>query len=286
MGDGRWYKTVNAMSVKARSEETAEVAEGAESRRGRELWGLNAQCLKEPGPNGEDRESGRERNRRGASRVVSGVDDGATISMTMTRMCDIAASDPVQERVGAPSVSVTDERELIERARGDRRAFAPLYLAHYPAIVSHIHRRIGDAHAAQDIAAETFIRAMNGIGRFQQRGLAFRHWLLRIASNEINRHLHRVSRRRMHERGAAKPHGDAANVRESEGVERAERVQAALLALTTDHQTVIALHYFEGLSVEEVARVLGCRAGTVKSRLGRARAALAGVLGDGSEGLS
>ncbi len=205
--------------------------------------------------------------------------------MPITRMIDAPGSEPAPARLDTPDdgVSVGDEAALVERARQDRRAFAPLYLSHYPAIVAHIHRRVGDSHASQDIAAETFIRAMNGIGRYQQRGLSFRHWLLRIALNEINRHLHRASRRRSHERGSAMEKGDRESPHAAVVSERVDRIQCALLTLSTDHQTVIALHYFESLSVEDLARVLGCRPGTVKSRLSRARERLAVALADYSE---
>lgn len=201
----------------------------------------------------------------------------------------VAGTPPAARSTPPPAFSAAespidlDEPALIERARSDRRAFAPLYLAHYPSIVAHIHRRIGDAHLAQDIAAETFIRAMNGLARYQPRGLSFRHWLLRIATNETNRSLHRTRRRRIHEQTAART--DSSSPIAQAPAEAAEHVQSALLQLSTDHQTVIALHYFESLSVDDMARVLGCRVGTVKSRLSRARAALAGILGDGTEGM-
>lgn len=196
-----------------------------------------------------------------------------------------AAQEQLVSTPALPSDSFSphDERALIARAKADRRAFAPLYLAHYPSIVAHIHRRTGDAHSAQDIAAETFIRAMNGISRYQPRGLSFRHWLLRIATNETNRCLHRAGRRRAHERAAARSSPSSSNALSTS--EAAEHVQSALLKLSTDHQAAIALHYFESLSVDEMARILGCRAGTVKSRLGRARAALAEILRNPTEGM-
>ncbi len=202
--------------------------------------------------------------------------------MPLTRMNEVADSLSEPSSPRAEAVSDQDERDLIARARADRRAFAPLYLAHYPSIVAHIHRRTGNAHASQDIAAETFIRAMNGLARYQPRGLSFRHWLLRIATNETNRFLHRAARRRVHEHAAA--HADAATRASPPESEAAEYVQSVLLKLSTDHQTVIALHYFESLSVDDMARVLGCRVGTVKSRLSRARAALAELLGSETEG--
>lgn len=221
-------------------------------------------------------------NHHAAGRVHTCVDDGATISMPLTRMNEVRESSHERPGPQADAVCDEDERGLIARARSDRRAFAPLYLAHYPSILAHIHRRTGDAHAAQDIAAETFIRAMNGLARYQPRGLSFRHWLLRIATNETNRFLHRAARRRVHEHAAGRT--DAATRASPPASEAAEHVQSALLKLSTDHQTVIALHYFESLSVDDMARVLGCRVGTVKSRLSRARAALAELLGSETEG--
>jgi RNA polymerase sigma-70 factor (ECF subfamily) len=220
--------------------------------------------------------------------VDKGVSDGAAISIrigtgdfdsktpTAERPAEIAGSER-----GPATPTALDESLLVERAKSDRRAFAPLYLAHYGAILAHIFRRVGDAHASQDIAAETFIRAMNGIGRFQQRGLSFGHWLLRIATNEVNRHLERERRRRGRERIAAR-HTDGGS--ECARNETAEHVSQALKSLSVEHQAVLALHYFEGLGVEEMALVLGTKAGTVKSRLSRARSEMARVLGDGEKG--
>lgn len=220
--------------------------------------------------------------------VDMGVSDGAAISVRIgageldsrtpaaERPVDVAGSEGA-----AASPSTLEESLLIERARRDRRAFAPLYLAHYGAILGHIFRRVGDTHASQDIAAETFIRAMNRIGTYKDRGLSFRHWLLRIATNEVNRHLERERRRRGREQAVAR---DTGSVSEHADRETAEHVSRALKSLSVEHQAVLALHYFEGLCVEEMSRVLGTRAGTVKSRLSRARAEMGRVLEEGATG--
>lgn len=228
----------------------------------------------------------------GNPRCIGGVDmsvsDGAAISVRAS-LGDLDSKTPTAERPAEipkgeralASPTALEESLLIERARSDRRAFAPLYLAHYGAILGHIFRRVGDTHASQDIAAETFIRAMNRIGTYKDRGLPFRHWLLRIATNEVNRHLERERRRRGRERAVAR---DAGSVSGHADRETAEHVSRALKSLSVEHQTVLALHYFEGLCVEEMSRVLGTRAGTVKSRLSRARAEMGRVLEDGAKG--
>lgn len=215
-----------------------------------------------------------------------GVSDGMAISMRIGAS-DVDSKTPTAESPAqiAPaenalaSPTPLEESLLIERARTDRRAFAPLYLAHYAPILAHIFRRIGDPHASQDIAAETFIRAMNNISKYRDQGLSFRHWLLRIATNETNRNLLRDRRRRHRERSVAwnkrlpSEHADQ---------ETAEDIGLALKSLSVEHQAVLALHYFEGLDVEQIARVLGTKPGTVKSRMSRARAAMARMLEAGT----
>lgn len=162
------------------------------------------------------------------------------------------------------------ERQLIARAKAEPGAFAAIYRAHYPGVVRYLYRRVGDEHAAEDLAAETFVKAMRSIGRYESRGLPLRSWLLRIATNEAHRSARRAGRRE-----AIDADGLAQlPARPGRDEERARVVMAALLALPARWQDVLALHHLEGLAVEQVAAVLRCRPGTVKSRLSRARGAL------------
>jgi RNA polymerase sigma-70 factor (ECF subfamily) len=154
-------------------------------------------------------------------------------------------------------------------ARRDPGAFSPLYRRHYPMIVGYLYRRLGDAHVAEDLAADTFIAALNAIGRYRPTGAPFRAWLLRIATNLANNHVRQAARRRarlscIEQWKRDRPAAD----------DEAEAARAALAALTPDHQAVLCLHHVEGLRVEEIAVILGCRVGTVKSRLSRAREAM------------
>ena len=79
------------------------------------------------------------------------------------------------------------EREAVARAQRDPRAFAALYRAHYDAIGGYLYRRTGDAHATEDLLSEVFLKALQSLSRYRSRGVPFRFWLLRIATNAANR---------------------------------------------------------------------------------------------------
>ncbi len=168
-----------------------------------------------------------------------------------------------------------DERDLVRRARQDRDAFGELYRRHATAIGSYIYRRTGDRHVTDDLVSEVFLAAFASIGRFRDRGKPVRHWLLRIATNAVNRWARRRRRRPAPEPLAAEPADTTMAEKSARAAgERRDLVQEALLCLSERYQAVLSLHYLEGLPVRDVAGILGVREGTIKSRLSRAREAL------------
>ncbi len=165
-----------------------------------------------------------------------------------------------------------EERDLVERARCDRAAFTQLYRRYYDDVTTYVYRRLGDVHATEDVVAEVFLAVMQSLRRYQYRGIPLKAWLYRIATNSVNRWLRRNRRYVLGHPATAQDGGEAVlDPREREDTASARE---AMLALSPKHQTVLSLHYFEGLSVEEVASVVGCRVGTVKSRLSRGRESL------------
>lgn len=165
------------------------------------------------------------------------------------------------------------EADLVEKAKHDREAFAQLYRRYYPTMAAYLLRRTGDVHAAQDLVSDVFLTVMRDLPRYRQRGVPFRYWVYRIATNAANRWAKtrkRYARAHLGDQDIVDPTSEL-DLGESVDLQRAIR---ALLDLPGKHQAVLALYHIENLSVQQISLVLGCRPGTVKSRLSRARDAL------------
>ncbi len=180
----------------------------------------------------------------------------------------------------SPDAWADDDREAVERAKSDRDAFALLYRRHYHMLATHVYRRIGDVHASEDIVSEVFMTALRMLPRFRYRGVPVRFWLLRIATNTVNRWARRQRRRwwrSMPTEALDRPDPRVSSAVSPVDVEHAQR---ALRSIAPRYQAVLSLHYLDGLPIKDIAVVLGCREGTVKSRLARAREALRAELSE------
>lgn len=162
------------------------------------------------------------------------------------------------------------EQQLVEAARDDARVIAYLYRLHYASIYGYVFRRIGNTHDTNDIVADVFVSMVRSIHQFRWTGAPFRCWLLRIATNQINRRI-RSQRWSKFWHPIDEAEHTAVNDTQNKQDDRIEQIREAVKSLPINYQNVIALHYFEELSVEMIAQVIGCRVGTVKSRLSRGR---------------
>lgn len=161
-----------------------------------------------------------------------------------------------------------EEARLVERAKVDREARGELYRKHYPAIYRFVHRRIGNSHDADEIVSEVFLAMVKNLHQFQYRGAPFRAWLYRLAITQVSRWARR------NRRVAAQQLADMSKQEErnnEDSRQAAEFVEAVLSTLPDRFQAVLSLHYLAEMSVTEIAQVLDCRPGTVKSRLSRGR---------------
>jgi RNA polymerase sigma-70 factor, ECF subfamily len=193
-------------------------------------------------------------------------------------------SDPALSHPSSPDSS---DRQLVERAvAGDQRAFELLVIKYQRRIERLIGRMVRDVDLVEDIAQETFLRAWRALHQF--RGDAqFYTWLYRIAVNTAKKALMDLKRNPTVRGNAA----DSAEEDETfqrgneliseetpESVfaakEIAEAVNAAMEALPEDLRQAVALREIEGLSYEEIADLMGCPIGTVRSRIFRAREAI------------
>ncbi len=164
-----------------------------------------------------------------------------------------------------------DERQLIERARHDSTALSQLYRQHYAAIHKYVLHRVGDQHDADEITAEVFLNMVRSLSRFRWQGVPFRAWLYRIATNQVNRWATRRRRRGAIEQLTEQLLAKSTTETLQDDHWDAELVQLALISLSPRFQAVLSLFYLEEMPIAEIAEVLGCRPGTVKSRLSRGR---------------
>jgi RNA polymerase sigma-70 factor (ECF subfamily) len=166
------------------------------------------------------------------------------------------------------------EAALVDRARrGDPAAYEALVRAHQDIAFRTARLFAGSAADAEEAAQEAFVKAWRALPRFRA-GAPFRPWLLAIVGNEARNRRRAAGRRAgLALRAAAeRSSGDAAPSPEAALLAGGARDEllAALATLDERDRAVIACRYVLELGEQETAEVLGCRRGTVKSRLSRA----------------
>jgi RNA polymerase sigma factor (sigma-70 family) len=177
------------------------------------------------------------------------------------------------------------ESGLVERARrGDVRAYEELVRRYQDVAFRLAYTILGSAEEAEDAAQEGFVRAYHALDRFR-RGAPLRPWLLTIVANVARSRRATTARRStLTLQAAATTSDDSAQSPEAVALiaEQRRELLGAVHALRDDDQRVIAYRYFLDLSEAEMAAVLGCARGTVKSRLSRALGRLRQQLAPGA----
>nr|WP_277990200.1 RNA polymerase sigma factor RpoE [Pandoraea sp. LA3] len=181
------------------------------------------------------------------------------------------------------------DQALVERVqKGDKAAFELLVAKYHRKIIRLVSRLVRDAAEVEDVTQEAFIKAYRALPQFRGES-AFYTWLYRIAVNTAKNHLATQGRRA--------PTSTEANAEEAETFAEADQlrdintpesmlmskqiaqtVNTAMEALPDELRTAITLREIEGLSYEEIAEAMGCPIGTVRSRIFRAREAIASRL--------
>jgi len=185
-------------------------------------------------------------------------------------------ADPIP----ATAAPLTDAA-LLARSRAEPDAFIAIFERHFDSVHRYLHRRIG-RDLADELAAETFVRAFSQRAAFEPQQDDALPWLYGIATNLLRRH-RRSEERRL--RAYARSGRD--NVVELDedaladrldAVGQARVIAAALASLAADERDVICLVALAGLTHEQTAAALAVPLGTVASRLHRARARLRPLL--------
>ena len=201
-----------------------------------------------------------------------------------------------EERAGGESSEmVFDDAALVQRTRkGDMRAFGML-VAKYQDRVFNLTLRMCPRHAeAEELAQETFLRALERIGQFRGNS-SFYTWLFRIGANLTLSHRRRVGRVRFQSLSGPEESGgtQADHLTSAMAAKRQmdpptaaiagetrRRILEALEELDDDFRLVVLLRDVEEMNYDEIAQVTGLPLGTVKSRLHRARCLLKQSLAD------
>lgn len=164
------------------------------------------------------------------------------------------------------------DAELMAQVRaGDRDAFADLVDRHKDAVVNYLTRLTGSRDRAEDLAQETFLRLFRSARDYTEQGY-LRAYLYRIATNLVRSEERRDRRLRL--LMPFLPREEHAEPAAPSGMLRREltrEVAAAVAKLPLRYRVPLVLHEIEGWSYVDIAQEIGCREGTVKSRVHRGR---------------
>ncbi len=200
-------------------------------------------------------------------------------------------SAPASSTDDSETPAPVEETVLVQRARqGDLEAYDDLIRRYQERIYATIYHMTSNHEDANDLAQESFIKAFQALKSFKG-GSSFYTWLYRIAVNKtINFLKQRRNRTHIslndldfnaeHNPDLVALISEKTPHREVNLAELQEKLNAALLKLSEPHRLVVVLHDVQGMSHDEIAKIMDCNIGTVRSRLFYARQQLQALLAD------
>lgn len=184
------------------------------------------------------------------------------------------------------------DAELVRHAQGgDIESFSELVRRYQERVYGTVYHMTANHEDANDLAQETFIKAWHALGSFKGES-SFFTWVYRIA---VNKTLNFLKQRRNrtpqmslddldqnaeHDPDLVALISERTPRRDAGLAELQERLNGAMLKLSEPHRMVVTLHDIQGMPHEEIARIMDCNVGTVRSRLFYARQQLQGLLSD------
>lgn len=176
--------------------------------------------------------------------------------------------------VPAESFEQVADSRLVEQIRqGIRAAYGELVRRYEKKLIRTIHRMVGNAETAEDLAQETFLKAYDRLDRFDS-SKRFGPWLFQIGVNTAidwlrrNKRRHRLS---LHELNQGEGNYEPPDADPRNELDLAQEVHHVLAQIPVDYRTVLTLRDLEGFPCSEVAAIIGRREPTVRWRLLRAR---------------
>jgi RNA polymerase sigma factor RpoE len=211
------------------------------------------------------------------------------MTVPASREASTPSDEPPTSRGNSPTS--VEEVALVKRAqKGDLSAYDELVRRYQERIYATIYHMTSNHEDANDLAQEAFIKGFQALRSFKG-GSSFYTWVYRIAINKtINFLKQRKNRTQMslddldinaeHDRDLVALISDKTPRREVVLAELQEKLNAALQKLSEPHRLVVTLHDVQGLAHEEIAEIMDCNVGTVRSRLFYARQQLQAYLSE------
>ncbi len=200
-------------------------------------------------------------------------------------------SKPAGRGEPAPEVAEVHEKELVARARrGDMAAYDGLVRRYQERIYATVYHMTSNHEDANDLTQESFIKAFHALKSFKG-GSSFYTWIYRIAvnktinflkqrKNHVSMSLNDLDFNAEHDPDLVALVSDNTPRRDLGLTELAEKLNGAMQKLSEHHRLVVTLHDVQGMSHEDIAKIMDCNVGTVRSRLFYARQQLQAYLSD------
>ena len=201
------------------------------------------------------------------------------------------AEEPEDRKNDSEPSAAAEDMELVRRAReGDFGAYDDLVRRYQERIYATIYHMTSNHEDANDLAQETFIKAFQALKSFKG-GSSFYTWIYRIAvnktinflkqrKNKLQLSLDDIDFNAEHDPDLVALISEKTPRREANLAELQEKLNEAMLRLSESHRLAVTLHDIQGMSHEEIAKIMDCNIGTVRSRLFYARQQLQGYLSD------
>lgn len=163
---------------------------------------------------------------------------------------------------------ILKEEQVIEASKKDIGQFEYLYNKYYEPIFRYVYHRTGDEHESADIASKIFMNAMNGLNKYECRGLPFGAWLFRIAANETKKHFRGKKTVVLYldeqKLGDLWDCGEIAETGEKEKI-----LRKMIDHLSDEEVAILQLKYFEEKNFKEIALLLDKKESAVKMKMYR-----------------
>ncbi|MGH7516269.1 MAG: RNA polymerase sigma factor [Gemmatimonadales bacterium] len=184
-----------------------------------------------------------------------------------------------------PELAARTDQEIVALARGGEEvAYRELVRRYERPLFSLLYRMVRDRELAEDLAQETFVKALNAIDSYRPE-YKFSSWIFKIANNAAIDHLRRRELDTLSLEGS--PHAETPEAIEATALQIGDRqaspldevearelggeIEAAIARLRSEYRSCILLRHVEGRAYEEIAEILGLPLGTVKTYIHRAR---------------